>query len=209
MSLRRQGNKTQSSNARNIITVKYRTQTSDGEGGFNITWIDRYNIWAEICPISASQKFEYDSINVNATHRIKINGNLKFQDNTKWVADTWAISWSGILGTDIQLHYQIDNGTWVLISSSEANSGTYDWTIPIGATGKNVIVRVMHLTDTTSYVLTDPFNIVPEGTRDGIPSEADRIEWTVNGNTRNFEILAVENLQEKNMQIVLTCLEKR
>lgn len=207
--MKREGQKTQSSNAKHIVTIKYRTQVSDGEGGFNITWVNRYNVWAEICPISASQKFEYSSINVDATHRIKIYGNLTFQSNTKWVNDTWTITWSGILGTDIQIHYQIDGGSWVEISASETNSGTYDWTIPVGAIGRNIIVRIMHLTDTTSYVLTDPYNIVAEGTRDGLPDEKDQIEWTVNSVTRTFEILTVENMQERNRQAVLTCLEKR
>lgn len=207
--LSRLGQKTQSSNAKHKIMVKYRTQVSDGEGGFNITWVNRYNIWAEICPMSASQRFEYSSVNVDASHRIKILGNLDFQDNTKYVNDSWSITWSGILGANIQIHYQIDGGSWVEIEANETNDGSYDWTIPIAAIGKNIIVRVMHLTDTSSYVLTDPYNIVAENSRDGLPAEADQIEWTLGNNTRTFEILTVENIQERNVQAVLTCLEKR
>lgn len=198
-----------SSSAKQRVTIKYRTSTPDGEGGFIITWNNRPGIWADIFPMSARQKYEYESINVFATHYVKILGDLTYQSNTKYVNDIWTITWSGILGTDIQLHYQIDGGSWVLISASEPNSGTYDWTIPIGAIGKLIIVRVMHLTDTDSYVLTDPYNIVPEGSVDGLPNEHDEIDFTANGVTRSFEILTVENILEQNIYALITCRERR
>lgn len=206
--MKREGRKTQSSNAKHIITIQYRTQVSDGEGGFVITWVDRPNIWAEICPITASQKFEFESINVHATHRIKTLGNLTYQSNTKYVNDIWSLTWSGITGTDVQIDYSIDGGSWVSISASEPNNGAYDWTIPIAAIGRNIIVRIMSLTDPLSYTTTDPYNVVAEGTRDGLPVEYDRIKWDVNGTIRIFEILTVENLQERNIQTVITCKER-
>lgn len=207
--MKREGRKTQSSNAKHIITIQYRTQVSDGEGGFVITWNDRPGVWAEICPISANQKFTYESINVEATHRIKIYGNLTFQSNTKWVADIWSLSWSGITGTDVQIDYNIDGGSWVSISVSEPNNGAYDWTIPIATIGRNIRVRVLSLTDTLSYSITDPYNIVAEGTRDGLPVDHDRIKWDLNGIIRIFEVIAVENIQERNIQAVITCKEHR
>lgn len=207
--MRRQGRKYQSTNARHLITIQYHTQVSDGEGGYIQTWVDRPDIWAEICPMSASQKFEYSSINVDATHIINILGNLTLQANTMWVADIWNITWMGLIGANVQIDYQIDGGSWVSISASEPNNDTYDWTIPITAIGRNIIVRVMSLSDPTSLEYTDQYNIVAEGTRDGLPLEHDRIKWTVNNNTRIFEIKTVENIQERNIQAVLTCLEKR
>lgn len=207
--MKREGHKTQQTNARNVVTIRYRIMTSDNEGGYTETWYDRRNIWAEICPIMAKQKYEYASINVHASHRIKILGNLSFQTNTKYENDTWQISWSGILGVNVQIHYQIDGGSWVAIEASTLNDGLYDWIIPTAAIGRRVIVRVMHLTDTTSYILTDPYNIVEENAVDGLPNEYDQIIWTVNNTTRTFEILTVENLQERNIQAVITCLERR
>lgn len=207
--MRREGQKTQSSNAKHRITIQYRSQVTDGEGGFVYAWHDRPDIWAEISPITASQKYEYDSINVQATHRMKINGNLKYQSNTKYVNDTWTVNYSGVTGTDVDVYYRIDYGSWVLISASESNTGTYNWLIPIAAIGKRIQVRIRDIADADSYYITDPYNIVAEGTRDGIPDEHDQIIWTVNGLTRTFEILTVENIQELNIQLVITCLERR
>lgn len=195
--------------AKHLITIKYKSVVADGQGGFDITWIPRPNIWAEIAPLTARQKFEYESINVWATHKIKIRGNLTFQSNTKRVDDIWTVTWSGILGTDIQLHYKIDEGSWVLISALEPNTGTYDWTIPVAAIGTNIVVRVMHLTDTDSYVLTDPYNIVAADAVDGLPNEYDEIDWTINGNTRTFEIMTVENIEERGVVAIITCKERR
>lgn len=205
----RQGKKYHSTNSRHLITIQNRTQIRDGSGGFIPTWVDRPNIWAEICPMSASQKFEYASINVHATHIVKVLGNLTFQSNTLWVADTWNITWLGIVGTDVQIDYQIDGGSWVSISASEPNNDTYDWIIPIAAIGRNIIVRVMSLSDPTSYDLSDPYNIVAEGTIDGLPNEHDRVKWDLNGVIRYYEILTVENIQERNIQCYLTCKEMR
>lgn len=207
--MKRQGNKSQQTNARHLITIQYRIMVSDNEGGFTENWYERKNVWAEICPIMAKQVFEYASINVHATHRIKILGNLNFQTNTKYENDTWQLIWSGILGTNIQIHYQIDSGSWIEIEASTLNDGLYDWVIPTAAIGRHVIVRVMHLTDTTSYVLTEPYNIVSDDAVDGLPSEHDRIKWEVSNNSRIFEILTVENLQERNIQAVITCKEQR
>lgn len=207
--MKRQGTKTQQTNARNLVTIRYRVMVPDGEGGHNETWYDRRNVWAEICPIMAKQVFEYASINVHASHLIKILGNLNFQTNTKRENEIWPVTWSGILGANVQIHYQIDGGAWVEIESSVINSGSYDWTIPTAAIGRRVVVRVMHLTDTTSYSLTDAYNVVAENAVDGLPNEHDQITWTVAGETRTFEIKAVENLQERNIQAVITCLERR
>lgn len=207
--MRREGNKSRATNNRNLITIRYKTVVSDGEGGFDVTWNSRPNIWAEICAISASQKFEYESLNVEATHRVKIYGNLTFQDNTKYVADIWSQSWTGITGTNVQIDYMIEEGSWTSISASEPNSGSYDWTIPAGAIGRNVIVRIMGIDDPLETSLTDPFNIVAAGTIDGLPDEHDQIDWTINGRTRTFDILTVENMQERDIQVVITCKEYR
>ena len=207
--MKRQGTKTQQTNARHLITIRYRVMIPDGEGGHNETWYDRPDIWAEICPMMAKQVFEYSAINVHASHFIKILGNLTFQTNTKRENEVWPVTWSGILGANVQIHYSIDGGTWVGIESIVINSGSYNWTIPAAAIGRRVVVRVMHLLDLSSFVLSDAFNVVAENAVDGLPDEHDQIQWTIGSNTRTFEIKAVENLQERNIQAVITCLERR
>lgn len=207
--MKREGKKTASSNAIHSITIQYRTQTSDGEGGFNYSWFNRPNIWAEISPISAKQKFEYASINVKATHRIKVNGNLTLQSNTKRVSDNWSINYTGISGPIVDVYYRIEYHEWQLISASEINTGLFNWVIPLAAIGKRVAVRVRDIADVESYYITGQYNIVPADIRDGIPSEHDRIMWTLNGTVREFEILTVENIQERDIQLVITCVERR
>lgn len=207
--MRRQGNKTQQTNARNIVTIRYRVMTPDNEGGHTETWFDRRNVWAEVCPMSAKQLFEYKSINVEATHRIKILGNLSFQKNTKRENELWNVTWSGLAGAEVKIDYQVDSGAWVSIETNTLNDGLYDWSIPTAAIGRQVVVRVAHLTDPTSYVLTEPYNVVAENAVDGLPQEYDQIIWTIAGNVRTFEILTVENMQERNIQAVITCLERR
>jgi SPP1 family predicted phage head-tail adaptor len=210
MVVKREGAKSQSTNARNLITIRYRTMISDNQGGFTETWYDRCNVWAEICPMTSKQIFEYASVNVDATHRIKINGDLYFQSNTKRVADIWSISWTGIAGTDVQIHYQIDGGSWVEIIASTSNDGSYDWTIPIAAIGRRVIVRVMHLVDITDFVLSDAYNVVAQNAVDGLPNEYDQIIWSIGvPKQRTFEIKSVDNLQEMGVQAIITCKERR
>ena len=208
--MKREGDKSQATNSRNLVTIRYRSMVPDGQGGFVESWYERQNVWAEICPMTSRQIFEYSSVNVDATHRIKIAGNLSFQKNTKRVDSIWAISWSGIAGTDVQLHYQIDGGSWVEITASTTNDGSYNWTIPVAAIGRRVIVRVMHLTDTTDYVLSDNYNIVAGNAIDGLPNEYDQIIWTIGiPSQRTFEIKTVDNFQERNIQAIITCKERR
>lgn len=207
--MNRKSNKSYSSRARHKVTINYKTVVSDGEGGFVTTWHSRPNVWASIWPISAKQVYEFDSIDVHATHMVGIRGNLTFQSNTKYVNDTWTITWVGILGANVQIDYQIDGGSWTSISASELNTGTYDWLIPIAAIGRNIIVRVMDTLDPLSYSLTNPYNIVAEGSVDGLPKEYDEITWTAKGVTRTFEVLTVENLQEIDVEAIITCKERR
>lgn len=72
----REGRKSLATELRHYITIQYLSKLSDGEGGYVESWHSRSNIAAAIYPIRAEQLFEYRSINVQATHIIKIRGKI-------------------------------------------------------------------------------------------------------------------------------------
>jgi len=72
--MEREARKSLASRQHHYITIQTRTRTADGEGGFTETWADGDTIPAAIYPIQARQQFEYDTINVHATHRIEVRG---------------------------------------------------------------------------------------------------------------------------------------
>jgi SPP1 family predicted phage head-tail adaptor len=51
--------------------------------------------------------------------------------------------------------------------------------------------------------------IVVRGNITPTPRESDRIKWTRASTIRYFEILTIENLQERNIRLVITCKERR
>lgn len=207
----REGKKTQQTNARHLVTIRYRKMVPDGEGGHKEIWYDRRNVWAEIAPFWAKQKFEYKSINVHATHRIKILGNLDFQSNTKRVGNEWEITWTGITGASVKIEYEKTTNPGILteIIPSTINDGNYFWEIPAGVVDNRLRIKITSLIDADDFVFTNPFNIVAADAVDGLPKEYDQIVWIVNNNTRIFEIIAVENIQERNIQAIITCNEMR
>lgn len=74
--IERQGKKTLASELKHRIVIQELTMDSDGEGGFTETWNNVDTIYAAIYPISAKQKFEYQTVGIDATHVIKIRGNV-------------------------------------------------------------------------------------------------------------------------------------
>lgn len=199
------GKKTGATERRHWITFQQKASIPDGEGGFVDSWVDFLSVFAAVYPFTADQKFNYKTVDVDATHRIKTAGYLQLPDATKWVGNTWAVTWSGIDGATVQIHYQINSGSWVEISASEENTGLYNWIIPAAAIGRLVVVRVMHATDTTSYSLTDYYIIVAAVIVDRSVNESDRVSF----DGRFFEILTIEDVQERHFEKWLTCKERR
>jgi len=76
MNYQRQGKKTLATELRHYITIQYLTKLEDGEGGYIESWHSRPKIAAAIYPIRAAQVLEYRSINVEASHIIKIRGKI-------------------------------------------------------------------------------------------------------------------------------------
>ncbi len=77
--------------------------------------------------------------------------------NEMWVkGDTESIVWTsdGTISNNLKIEYSLDQGvTWMLIAEDEDNDGSYDWLIPAGAVGGEVLVRV---TDTTTEGSANP-----------------------------------------------------
>ena len=74
--LQRQGKKTLASEMKHWISIQAKTSVPDGEGGHTDTWATSASCWAAVSPIQARQQFEYKSVNVDASHLIKVRGNV-------------------------------------------------------------------------------------------------------------------------------------
>ena len=78
--IERQGKKTLSSEAKHRVVIQTKSSVSDGEGGFTETYTGTATTWAAISPIRANQQMEYRSIGVDATHLIKLRGNVSINE---------------------------------------------------------------------------------------------------------------------------------
>jgi head-tail adaptor len=56
------------------VTFLEKAMVPDGEGGFTEGWVDVYTCWAKVVSIKAEQQFEFNSVGVEATHRVEIRG---------------------------------------------------------------------------------------------------------------------------------------
>jgi len=74
--IKRVGDKTISSELKHRITIQELSVLADGEGGFIESWDDVETVFAAVYPISAKQVFEYRSVGVDATHIIKVRGDI-------------------------------------------------------------------------------------------------------------------------------------
>lgn len=72
----REGKKSLATECRHYIYIQRLRKIKDGEGGYTETWHTILRCAAAIYPIRAQQLFEYRSINVEATHIIKIRGKI-------------------------------------------------------------------------------------------------------------------------------------
>ena len=65
------------------ITIQATTETPDGRGGFTEAWSDIGTCWADIRPLFAKQIFEYRSLNVHATHQIKVRASVDVDEDNR------------------------------------------------------------------------------------------------------------------------------
>lgn len=83
----RQNKKTLASVLRHRVTIQTATITLDGEGGDLQTWTDTItNAPASVDPIQARQQYLNRAVNVDATHVIKMRGDVT-------VVETQRIKW--------------------------------------------------------------------------------------------------------------------
>lgn len=68
---------------RHYVTIQEIVRTKDGIGGFNESWEDVISVFSSVEPIMAKQQYEYRSINVDATHRIKMSGLVEINEKQR------------------------------------------------------------------------------------------------------------------------------
>lgn len=54
------------------LVLQQRSTSADGVGGFTRSWSDVATLWAEIVPISGSEKFAYEQQTSRQRYRIKL-----------------------------------------------------------------------------------------------------------------------------------------
>ena len=65
------------------IIIQETTDTDDDQGGFDESWADATSCWAEIRPFGAKQVAEYRSLNVHASHRIKVRASVPVEEENR------------------------------------------------------------------------------------------------------------------------------
>ena len=115
-----------------------------------------------------------------------------------WVAgDVNDITWEviGVVSDDLLLEYSTDGETYTEIATGEANDETYSWTIPAGAIGTTVTVKVTDNTRTQVSGESTQFQVLaaatisvvqPNGGEDLTIGAGYDIQWTTIG--QQFEV---------------------
>ena len=84
MPLDRQGKKSEATEMRHFVYIQTCGTTTDGEGGEIENWTDTGSgCFAAIFPIRAQQQFDFRSVNVDATHFIKIRGEITISEHDR------------------------------------------------------------------------------------------------------------------------------
>lgn len=79
---------------RHRVDIQTATRSSDGEGGVATTWTTtQSDIPAAVDPIQARQQYQYKSVNVDATHFIKMRGEITVTEKQQivWGSRTFEI----------------------------------------------------------------------------------------------------------------------
>lgn len=109
----RQIRKTSASVMRHYIEIQTVSRSDDTEGGVSVSWSTTATVAASVDPIKAIQQFNYKSVNVDATHLIKIRGEIAISElnRIKWGSRTFEI----LTVEDIN-----ENGILKVITTKEA-----------------------------------------------------------------------------------------
>ena len=98
---------------RHYVEIQQATRTNDGEGGVSITWATTVTVAASIDPIRAVQQFNYKSVNVDATHLIKIRGEITVSEKNR-------ILWGTRVFEILTIENINENGILKVITTKEA-----------------------------------------------------------------------------------------
>ena len=83
----RQGKKSLATELRHYVYLQHSTVVKDNEGGFTVSWHTFKRCSCAIYPLRAEQIFQYRSINVEATHLIKMRGYISLTDKDRILFD--------------------------------------------------------------------------------------------------------------------------
>lgn len=89
----RHSKKSYASAMNKLVALQSPVHVLDEEGGQTIGWEDVTTVWAAVDPIRATQRFEYQTVNVDATHRVTIRGNVTVNEKgrVRWGDRTFEI----------------------------------------------------------------------------------------------------------------------
>jgi SPP1 family predicted phage head-tail adaptor len=65
------------------IYIQENRLLSDGEGGFKDGWVDIKSLWGNVYTIQAKQQYEFNSIGIEATHRIEVQENITVDEKNR------------------------------------------------------------------------------------------------------------------------------
>lgn len=204
--MERQLKKTAATQLMKRVWFQQPIKTRDGIGGLTTVFTNCIPQWAAILPMSADQRMNYRSVNVDTTHILKTRGYLTRPTNTKFVGSTWAITWTSFTDcTTVKIDYSVNGGSLVSITASTTNDGSYNWTIPVEALGDRVYIRVTDNQHAAIYYETEQFLVLPVTVTATTVDESFQVAY----GTRIFEIMTIEDLQERNFTKIITCKERR
>lgn len=101
---------------RQRIKFQSLSRTSDDQGGWTEAWTDVAEVWAEVRPVSASERYFSQRIEMNTTHKITI----------RWIEDLTS-EMRIVFGTRIfQIHgiRRENEERWFLLIDAEENVGS-------------------------------------------------------------------------------------
>jgi|WetSurMetagenome_2_1015567.scaffolds.fasta_scaffold207254_3 SPP1 family predicted phage head-tail adaptor len=109
----RQIRKTSATVMRHYVEIQAVTRTNDGEGGVTVSWSTSATVAASVDPIKAIQQFNYKSVNVDATHLIKIRGEITINEKNR-------ILWGSRIFEILTIEDINENGILKVITTKEA-----------------------------------------------------------------------------------------
>ena len=95
------------------VTLQYQTKTSDGMGGWTVSFVDHATIWAAIWPTSANEIIAANAISMVVSHRIRI----RYRSVLK---AAWRIKFGNRYFAIVSIINPNESGEWLDIMVKEA-----------------------------------------------------------------------------------------